>query len=52
MIFDFSDPSIFTHETADIKLAYNQSAVSWAKVDGFKKIKILVVPLDLTMEKD
>ena len=28
------------------------SAVSWANVDGFKKFKIMVVRLDLTMEID
>ena len=34
MILNFSNPSIFTYERADIKLVYNQSAVSSAKVDG------------------
>ena len=52
MILNFYNPSTFAHETADIKLAYFQSAVSWAIVDGFKKIKIMVVCLDLMMEKD
>ena len=31
----FWNPSTFAHETADIKLAYFQSAVLWANVDGF-----------------
>ena len=52
MILIFLNPSTFAHETADIKLAYIQSAVSWAKNDGFKKFKIIVVCLDLTMEND
>ena len=52
MILNFWNPSTFAHETADIKLAYLQSAVSWAKNAGFKKIKIMVVFLDLTMEND
>ena len=42
----------FAHETADIKLAYFQSAVSWANVDGLKKFKIMVVRFDLMMEND
>ena len=52
MILNFSNLSFSTHETADIKLAYFQSAVLWANVDGFKKFKILVVRLNLTMEND
>ena len=52
MILNFQNPLTFAHETADIKLAYFQSAVSWANADGFKKFKILVVRLDLTMEND
>ena len=28
------------------------SAVSWGNVDGFQKFKIMVVLLDITMEKD
>ena len=28
------------------------SAVFWVKVEGFKKFKIIVVHLDLMMEKD
>ena len=28
------------------------SAVSWAKNDGFKKLKIKIVRLDITMEND
>ena len=52
MILNFYNPSTFAHETADIKLAYFQSAVSWANVDGFKKFKIMVVCFDLMMEND
>ena len=52
MILNFQNPSTFAHETVDIKLAYFQSAVSWANVDGFYKFKILVVCLDLTTEND
>ena len=52
MILNFSNPSIFTHEIADIKLAQIQSAVAWAEADGFEKCKIMVVCLDLTMEND
>ena len=52
MILHLSNLSTFTHETADIKLAYFQLAVLWANVDGFKKFKIMVVPLDLTMENN
>ena len=37
MILNFLNPSTFTQKTADIKLAYLQSADSWAKVDGFEK---------------
>ena len=47
MILIFLNPSTFAHETADIKLAYIQSAVSWANVDGFKKLKIMVAHLNL-----
>ena len=43
MILNFSNLSIFTQESADIKLAY-----IWSAVDGFKKNKIMVVSLDLT----
>ena len=43
MILNFSNPS-------DIQLFYFQSVYSWAKVDGFKKFKIIC--LDLMMEKD
>ena len=43
MILNFLNPSTFAHETADIKLAYFQSAVSWANVAGFKKFKIMVL---------
>ena len=39
--------STFANETADFKLAYLQSAVSWAKNDGFEKFKIMVVRLML-----
>ena len=42
----------FAHERADIKLAYFQSAVSRANVDGFKKFKIMVVRFDVMMEND
>ena len=49
MIWNFLNPSTFAHETADIKLAYFQSAVSWANVEGYKKFQIMVVRLDLTM---
>ena len=52
MILNFLNPSTFAHETAVIKLAYFQSAVSWANVDGIKKIKIMVVRLDLTIENN
>ena len=52
MIVNFSNPSIFTHEITDFKLVYLLSAVSCANVDGFKKIKIMVVCLDLMMEND
>ena len=51
MILIFSNPSIFTLETADMKLAYLQSAVPWANFDEFKKFKILAVLLNLMMEK-
>ena len=51
MIFNFLNLSTFAHETADVKLPYFQSAVSWAKVDRFKKFKIVVVRFDLTREK-
>ena len=50
MILNFYNPSTFAHETADIKLAYFQSAVSWANVDGFKKFKIMVVRFDIMMK--
>ena len=43
MILNFLNLSTFTHETADIKLG---------KFDGFEKIKIMVVRLDLTIESD
>ena len=46
MIWNFLNPLTFAHETADIKLAYFQSAVSWASVDGFKKFQIMVVEND------
>ena len=52
MILNFWNPSTFAHETADFKLACLQSAVSWAKNDGFKKFNILVVCSDLIMESD
>ena len=52
MILTFLNLSIFAHEIADIKLAYLQSAVSWAKNDGFKKFKILVVCFDLMIENN
>ena len=53
MILNFSNLSIFTQATsANIKLSYLQSAVSWAKVDGFKRFEIMVVCLDLMMEND
>ena len=52
MILNFSNPSVFAHETANIKLAYFQSVVSWAKNDGFKKFKIMVFSLEPTMEND
>ena len=40
------------NETAEIKLAYFQSAESWANFDGFKKFKIMVVRLYLMMENN
>ena len=46
----FSNPSIFTTESANIKLSYIRSAVSRAKIDRFKKFKTIVVHLELTME--
>ena len=49
-VTNFSNLSIFTQESADIKLAYFQLAVSWVKVDEFEKFKIMVVGLDLKME--
>ena len=52
MNLNFSNPSIFTQESADIKLAYVWLAVSQAKDDGFKKFKIMVVHLDIMMEDD
>ena len=33
-------------------LAYRHSVVLWAKNDRFKKFKIMVFRLDLTMEND
>ena len=48
MIFNFLNPSTFAHETADIKLTYIQSAVSWAKVDGFQKFKYKYFQLQVT----
>ena len=50
MILNFLNPSKFAHETADIKLAYFQSAVLWVNVDGFQKFKIMMVRFDLLME--
>ena len=44
-VTNFSNLSIFTQESADIKLAYFQLAVSWVKVDEFEKFKIMVVHL-------
>ena len=35
-----------------MKLAYLQSAVSWAKNYGFERFEIMVVRLDLVMEND
>ena len=52
MILNFRNPPTFTYETADIKLAYFQSAVLWANVDGFQKFKIMVVCFNLTMENN
>ena len=52
MILNFQNPLTFAHETADFKLAYLQSAFSLAKNDGFKKFKIMVICLDLTIEND
>ena len=52
MIWNFWNPSAFAHETANIKLAYFQSVVSWAKNDGFEKFKIMVFSLEPTMEND
>ena len=52
MILNFQNPLTFAHETADIKLAYRQSAILWAKNDRFKKFKFMLVLLDLTMEND
>ena len=52
MILKFSNMSMFTYEIADIKLPYLQSAVSWSKIDGFEKFKIMVVCLDLRREKN
>ena len=52
MILNFLNLSMFAHKTADIKLACLQSAVSWAKVDRFKKFKIMVIRLELTREKN
>ena len=51
-VTNFSNLSIFTQESADIKLAYFQLAVSWVKVDEFEKFKIMVVRLDLMMERN
>ena len=50
MTLNFSNPSMFTQEAADIKLAYIQSTVSWAKVDRFEKFKSMVVSLDIIIE--
>ena len=50
MILNFQNLLTFAHETADIKLAYFQSTVSWANDDGF--LKIMVVCLDLMIEKN
>ena len=50
-ILNFSNPSIFTYERADIKLVYNQSAVSSAKVDGIWKFKIIVDLLNSHMSR-
>ena len=47
----FKYRSIFTPKSADIKLAYLQSAVSGAKVDRFEKFEIMIVCLDLMKEK-
>ena len=52
MILNFSNLSIFTQESADINLAYLQSAVPWAKLDEFQKFQIMVIRLDLNMEND
>ena len=52
MILNFSNPSMFTQESANINLAYLQSAVSMAKVNRFEKFKIMMVRLDLIMEND
>ena len=52
MILNIFNMSTFAHETSDIKLAYLQSVVSWAKVDGFQKLKIMLVCLDLTMQME
>ena len=52
MILNFRNPLSFAHETVDVKLAYLQSAVSWAKVDRFQKFKIMVVCFDLIMENN
>ena len=47
MILIFSNPSTLAHETANL-----MSAVSWIKIDGFEKFKILMVRLDLKKEKN
>ena len=49
MNLKFSNPSI---STADIEVAYLQSAVSSANIHGLKKFKVLVVHLDLTMKNN